>query len=56
MQNIWQTGKSLHTQDKNMQRKKFFCEYFGVVFTRFYIFINISGTKGVKTPLGCVRF
>jgi len=49
MQNVFQVRETLHTQNKNMQCKKFFYEYFGVLFIHFYIFISISGGEMAKT-------
>ena len=56
MQNVSHVRKSLYIDKPQYTMQKFFCEYFGVVFTHFYIFINVSGIKRTKTARICVCF
>ena len=56
MQNVYHKREELHKLDENIQCKKFFCAYLGILFARFYIFISSGRRKEGHIVCNCVRF
>lgn len=56
MQNVSQVRKCLHKKGKSKQHKNFFCEYFGILFQYFYIFMSNGGQKAGRIRHTYVRF